>query len=123
MRAFEPGYLVARRCLTAWACLLIAAATTPAMAQASPDSAEWIMPGCQAFLSDGKGEPFKQGVCLGMTAAVSEMAGICVPVGTTHEQSVRTVVRYIEARPAQAHKRFIQLAREALAAAWPCDKA
>ena len=107
MRAFGPGYLVARRRLTAWACLLIAAATTPAMAQASPDSAEWIMPGCQAFLSDGKGEPFKQGVCLGMT----------------HEQSVRTVVRYIEARPAQAHKRFIQLAREALAAAWPCDKA
>ena len=41
----------------------------------------------------------------------------------THEQSVRAVVRYIEARPAEAQERFIQLAREALTDAWPCNKA
>ena len=111
--------------MRAWllGCLLLWAGTTAARAEASPDSAEWVMPGCQAFLSDGKSELFKQGVCLGMTAAVSEMPGICAPNGMTHEQSVRIVVRYIEAQPAPARARFIDLAREAFAAAWPCNKA
>ena len=104
-------------------CLALLLTTMAAKAEARPDSAEWVLPGCQALISEGKSEPFKQGVCLGMTAAISEMPGICVPGGMTHEQSVRTVVRYIEARPAQAQDRFIQLAREALAAAWPCNKA
>ena len=104
-------------------CLALLSTTLAATAEPRPDSAEWVLPGCRALLSEGKSEPFKQGVCLGMIAAVSEMPGICVPGGMTHEQSVRAVVRYIEARPDQAQERFIQLAREALTDAWPCNKA
>ena len=104
-------------------CLALLSTTTTSAAQARPDNAEWVLPGCRALLSEGKSDPFKQGVCLGMTAAVSEMPGVCVPAGMTHEQSVRAIVNYIEARPAQAQERFIQLAREALTAAWPCNKA
>jgi hypothetical protein len=43
-----------------------------------------------------------------------------IPERVTLEQMVRVVLAYIDARPAEMHADFIDLALEALRAAWPC---
>jgi hypothetical protein len=43
-----------------------------------------------------------------------------IPNEVTLGQMVRVVVAYIDARPAQLHEDFVQLALEALRTAWPC---
>ena len=47
---------------------------------------------------------------------------ICVdfPPGVTNSQKIKVVIAYIEARPARLHESFVDLALEALRAAWPC---
>ncbi len=49
---------------------------------------------------------------------------LCVnpPATGTRGQLVRTVVAYIDARPARMHENFGVLSLEALRTAWPCSK-
>jgi len=61
------------------------------------------------------------GWCLGAIAALTASApGVCAPRGSTQGQGVRVVLAYIDQRPARTHESFLQLAFEALQAAWPC---
>jgi hypothetical protein len=45
---------------------------------------------------------------------------LAIPDEVTLGQIVRVVVAYIDARPAEMHADFVQLALEALRTAWPC---
>jgi hypothetical protein len=45
-----------------------------------------------------------------------------IPAVAPAAQLVRVVVRYIEARPQEMHRHFIDLAAHALVDAWPCKK-
>jgi hypothetical protein len=85
------------------------------------DSANYMMPGCRDWLGDAAANLFRQGRCAGVIEGLIYLnGGACRPEGSTREQSVRVVVAYIDARPAQMHERFDDLALEALRAAWPC---
>jgi hypothetical protein len=44
----------------------------------------------------------------------------CPATGVTHDQVVRVVIAYIDARPARLNEDFMELATEAMVAAWPC---
>ena len=55
---------------------------------------------------------------------LNEHSWSCIeyPKGSTVNQGLRVVVRYIEARPQRMHESFAFLAIEALHNAWPCRK-
>ena len=114
--------------------LLLAAfalAGTPSVAEEDNlHSANAIMPGCRALLSNSNGG-FAMGLCVGVVEGmIYEMSVwqetspsfVCLPKGITIEQAVRVVVAYIEARPERMHERFKLLANLALVTAWPCSK-
>jgi hypothetical protein len=99
----------------------------PVSAEKDTTSANYVMRGCRGFLTDEgtHTEPFLEGWCAGIVhAALNYLAGDngnhCPPNGVTVGQSVRVVVRYIDARPARMHEDFKKLALEAMKAAWPC---
>jgi Rap1a immunity proteins len=87
-------------------------------------SANIMMPHCHDALSDGVGDRFAAGMCLGMIVGIEYLrkGGSCAPEGITQGQMLRVVVQYIDARPARLHEDFKLLALEALNAAWPCKR-
>jgi hypothetical protein len=97
-----------------------------AQAQSSdPLSANWIMPGCRAWLaSNSDREPVTSRICagkiVGVRGTMQRLNVICVPSRATIDQTIRIVVQYIEARPAMHHLQFHDLAFDALRATWPC---
>jgi hypothetical protein len=85
-------------------------------------SARLRMPECRAFLTQGGDKSvFAQGQC---AAVISELIltakAICVPKDVPIGKAVRTVVQYIDARPARYDENFVQLAHEGLRKTWPC---
>jgi hypothetical protein len=86
-------------------------------------TANYVMPGCREFLTRTSEAAFAQGYCAGtVRALVYAASGVCAPLTGTNEQAVRVVVEYIDSQPVRLHEGFIALAREALRAAWPCNK-
>ena len=88
------------------------------------NSADDIMPGCRALTADSPGNlgDFRQGICAGSINAIIRFdPDICLPQGSTVGRAVRAVVQYIDSRPERLHEDFIDLAAEALRAAWPCN--
>jgi Rap1a immunity proteins len=84
-------------------------------------SANFVMPGCRAFLTDDEGAGlFLEGWCGGLVSGLVESESNCAPSAVTPRQLVRVVVQYVDARPARMHESFKKLALEALKAAWPC---
>jgi hypothetical protein len=104
-------------------------------------SANYILPGCQDFLSLKQPHTDRQGFCAGTVAgigfigkdlhrlrptypsesdAVTGLYCLDIPEKLTLIQLVRGVIAYIEARPARMHEPFAMLALEALRTAWPC---
>lgn len=86
-------------------------------------SANHIMPGCRSFTqtpAKGLEAAFLSGECMGIIETIVGLGLACAPKGSTHEQGVRVVVKYIDERPARTHENFMLLAQEALRAAWPC---
>jgi len=104
-------------------------------------SANYILPGCQDFL--GLKQPYtgRQGFCAGTVAGISFVGKdlrrlrpaypsesdavtwlycLDIPEKVTLMQLVRSVIAYIEDRPARMHEPFVALALEALRTAWPC---
>jgi len=59
------------------------------------------------------------GFVQGLLFAVDD---ICKPERATLGQSVRVVIKYIEARPERMDEYFGLLAVEAMRAAWPCKR-
>ncbi len=97
-----------------------------------------MMPHCRNALDPKSPENlYAQGACVGTIVGIAFVAvslnalspsdenvrrELCVnpPATGTRGQLVRTVVAYIDARPARMHENFGVLALEALRAAWPC---
>ena len=104
--------------------LLFGLPVTLSIAQENTNSAIRIMRGCREFIKDNSSEDwFMQGVCSGRISGVEWSADkVCSPRESTHGQSVRVVVAYIERRPERMHESFNELALEALIAAWPCAR-
>jgi hypothetical protein len=84
-----------------------------------------MLPQCKRFLAVPGKAGFAEGVCAGTITAFAYVGRnlnqpFCFPEGVTHEQMVRVVVAYTEARPARMHEKWRVLALEALREAWPC---
>jgi hypothetical protein len=69
-------------------------------------------------------------MCVGIIDAISLMMSnfppeekeksSCPPGRVTLQQTVRTVIAYIEARPERVHENFKMFVIEAIHDAWPC---
>ena len=115
-----------------------ALALTTTAASAQVNSANEVMPHCRNALDPKSSENlYAQGACVGTIVGIAFVAvslnalspsdenvrrELCVnpPATGARGQLVRTVVAYIDARPARMHENFGVLALEALRAAWPC---
>ena len=117
--------------------LVLLLATVPATATATENdsqSADGIMPGCNAWLAQlSRGSTalgsnvFLAGECMGIVGTVlyfsrdfSFSSAACPPANVTYNQAIQIVTAYISARPQRIQERFIDLATEALHDAWPC---
>ena len=88
---------------------------------ADVSTANYVMAGCRGFLQTPIQTRLEAGYCAGAVRALVYAApGVCAPPYGTNEQGVRVVVQYIDSRPARLHENFMDLALEALKAAWPC---
>jgi hypothetical protein len=90
------------------ATLALAIMTAPTGAQENTDSANFMLPHCKRFLAvAGTGKTtFVEGVFPGSITAFAFVGHsldgkyrFCFPKGATHEQMIRVVIAYIEARP------------------------
>ena len=116
----------------------VALALTTSAASAQVSSANEMMPHCRNALDPKSPENlYAQGACVGTIVGIAFVAvslnalspsdenvrrELCVnpPATGTRGQLVRTVVAYIDARPARMHESFDELALEALRTARPC---
>jgi hypothetical protein len=110
-----------RTLVLALVALILAGPTAPRADQEK--SANFVLPGCQAFLDAHTTDYALAGFCAGMVTGVSVMALLdghaCIPSSSTNAQLVRIVIRYVEAHPERMHEPFAVLALQALRAAWP----
>jgi len=118
----------------ALALLLATAPATATTGESDSQSANSIMPGCNAWnaqLSRGStalgSNVFLAGECLGIVGTIlyfsrdfSYSSAACPPANVTYNQAIQIVTVYINARPQRIQERFIDLATEALHDAWPC---
>ncbi len=114
--------------------LLAMVPATAATAANNSQSANSIMPGCNAWIAQlSRGSTalgsnvFLAGECLGIVGTIlyfsrdfSFSSAACPPASVTYNQAVQIVTAYINARPQRIQERFIDLATEALHDAWPC---
>jgi len=91
-----------------------------AFSQNEATSANFIIPGCRAFL----GPALQQDRCVGIVEGIifASKGIVCPPKTSTTVQSVQIVVNYIDTRPARQNDSFFTLALDALKATWPCKK-
>jgi hypothetical protein len=88
-------------------------------------NANEIVAACKSVMSTphNASEAQKQGFCAGAVEGIGHVdPGICTPMGSTLEQWIRVVIRYIDSRPARLQEDFYKLAQEALRDAWPCPE-
>jgi len=118
----------------ALALLLATIPATATTADNDPQSANTIMPGCNAWIAQSNrgntalgSNVFLAGECLGIVGTIlyfsrdfSFSSAACPPANVTYNQAVQIVAAYIIARPQRIQERFIDLATEALHDAWPC---
>jgi hypothetical protein len=113
--------------------LMALTVATVGAAQVDRHSANFVLPGCKTVIGEGREgiNVAEQGYCLGVmdtlgliSSILNEHSWSCIeyPKGSTVNQGLRVVVRYIEARPQRMHESFAFLAIEALHNAWPCRK-
>jgi hypothetical protein len=105
---------------------LLAASHLAQNADASDrNSAKFLVPACQRFvtLSDGDTlvSALHQGVCVGIIEGIGYVSGSlppglrsCLPEGVTQEQTVGVILSYIKRRPEWMHEDFRELAIEAM---------
>jgi Rap1a immunity proteins len=104
---------------------------TPTEAAASEDlDANFVMPGCRAWLQNDVLYP-GSGFCAGLVTGIlfaeylheakdDKSAVICSPKTVTPNEAIRVVATHIEAHPELMHQRFDKVAMTALTIAWPC---
>jgi len=103
--------------------VLVAALTTTGeitFAQNEATTANFIMPGCRAFL----GPALQQDRCVGIVEGLifASKGAVCPPRTSTTAQAVQIVVNYIDSRSTRQNDNFFTLALEALKTTWPCKK-
>jgi len=116
--------------------LIVAMIFNRGVAVAGPNqiSADYVMAGCRDVASlitfsnvgESQEEVSRMGFCAGIVVGLSFMGqpyGICVPAGTSAQQTARIVVQYIDGQPARIDEDFRSFAVEALRANWPCSLA
>ena len=124
--------ILARKALA----LLLATVSFATVTAAENDSqsANSIMPGCNAWIAQvSRGgtalgsNVFLAGECLGIVGTILYFSrdfpfssAACPPTNVTYNQAIQIVTAYINARPQRIQERFIDLATEALHDAWPC---
>lgn len=100
--------------------------SVPAAAQADPQSANVVMPGCRYVIADDNRRPdlrmFCMGVVRGVWVLLSDLRLVCSPPNATTGQAIRIVVQYVDARPQHHHEDIARLATEALINAWNCPR-
>jgi hypothetical protein len=106
---------------------LLAAALLASEGAAEPESANTMLPGCQAFIRRVDPTAGPQSRCVGNIEGLTFVTQLlpanlqsCIPDNVTLGQVVRVVVAYIERRPQRMHEYFNFLALEAMHEAWPC---
>jgi hypothetical protein len=118
----------------ALALLLATFPATVATADNDSQSANSIIPGCNAWIAQlSRGSTalgsnvFLAGECLGIIGTIlyfsrdfSFSSAACPPANVTYNQAIQVVTAYINVRPPRIQERFIDLATEALHDAWPC---
>ena len=108
--------------------LLMTLDTDNAASQQDWSSANYIVPGCRAYLANNI--PMNQfsnaTTCRATVSTLAwaghEQLGFCVPDMVTDAQLMRVVVTYIDSAPARMHENFRVLSLEAFRKAWPCKK-
>jgi hypothetical protein len=113
---------------------LMALAISEASGEGDVYSANYILPGCNAwhasvsasripiYIKDSRKEYCVTAV-YGFTAMISDNWRCAdIPRGVSIDQIVRVVIQYIDARPNRMHEPFRTLAFEALRNSWPCRK-
>lgn len=117
-----------KRLAAVLACLFVllgaaARAAGPA-AETRSLSAEFFLPGCKEFVT-GRSS-FFAGRCVGaievLDAVNADNKTYCPPEGTHNHERARVVVDFIDAHPERRKEDFRQIAGEAMAKAWPCEK-
>jgi hypothetical protein len=103
-----------------------------AVAWPKQTSADYVMPGCRDAASLitfstalSEEQVSLMGFCAGIVVGLSSMGepyDICVPAGTSAQQTTSVVVQYIDGQPARIHEDFHLFAAEALRANWPCSQ-
>ena len=107
----------------------------PAIAQPSKESntlpsmrtVEEYLPACKGLPAE---TPFNRGYCQGVLTALLDFISmqllrpdewkICVPMGTTNEQVLTAIDRYLDLRADEIHNDFLEVALKAIGRAWPC---
>ena len=99
----------------------------PVMDRDVIDSGNFMLQHCQHVLSQKYQLDSLDGECIGvirtlvfLDSALPDKWKFCAPNKVTPEQSIRVVVKYMEAHPGKLHLNFKELAMSALAEAWPC---
>src|SRR5262245_5392843 len=111
--------------MKAWALVFVVMMSASGAATAQPEmsTANAVMPGCRAVISQDKRDPFGIGRCVGLVEATMSLGSslgrlaFCFPEGASTAQGVRIVVQYIDGRPTRMHENFVLLAVEAFRAA------
>lgn len=96
-----------------------------AFAEDAGFSAHDLMPGCRAYLRNNISieDYFAAKYCAQIIdGLLGPEPGICPPASSAQQQAASAVVKYIDARPARVQESFQKLAREALRAAFPCQR-
>jgi hypothetical protein len=105
----------------------------PARSEPADLSANYLMPGCRHIVAVGPGRiamnarnaqtVYTGGWCAGFVTGIALVnPGSCPPAGSTIDQTLRVVVKYVDERPQRMHEDFSVLVQEALATTWPCQR-
>jgi hypothetical protein len=110
------------------AAVLVACATSPAMAATGTDDVE----GCRFAANGSKTSDYDlvygAGLCTGIVEGlmwslpVAANKLLCKPKGVTLEQSLKVLVKYMDDHPEELQERTEQLATSAFIKAWPCPQ-
>jgi hypothetical protein len=97
----------------------------PARAEEAASSANWVMPGCRAWVDERNNlEPVKAPWCAGTVSGVADsliwFGFLCLPGEVTTGQIVRVVTQWIDQRPERQHEAFSNLTAQSLMSTWPC---
>ena len=102
------------------------ASITGSLAEQDTTSARYHLDGCRSFSrNNDNANMFMQGQCSGVIKGIlyyQKNKSICPPNGVTNAQYAAVIVRFTENNPQRWHHFILDVAEDALEAAWPCRR-